>query len=181
MMQVTSKKEMYRLYQAGKFGNKLRTWDTWQDMYDDPYQGDIVVRSVIPGYKTKYKLPKNQVLQDFAPYKSKYPSSQFRFNEAAPDQHLLIQGEVYRSPEYLSLFYSTAKLPMKPALAESGRQVYGATANAIMRYALNDNSWDDMQTLLDIYDGIIEFSAYEVELGVIPGRNTIIWEIRTTF
>lgn len=38
---------------------------------------------------------------------------------------------------------------------------------------------DDVEILLELYpDATIELAAYPYTLGKIPGRNTVIWEVR---
>jgi hypothetical protein len=81
------------------------------------------------------------------------------------------------------LFYSDLKLSMKPALAKGGTQAGGIIARSLLRHALWPSSFEDIMTLLTIYDEhVIEFTSYDMSLGTLGDmdglRNTIIWEVR---
>lgn len=55
----------------------------------------------------------------------------------------------------------------------------GLKAKLILQENLSPKSYDDIQELLEIYkDHIIEFENYKINLGNIPHRNTLIWEVR---
>lgn len=44
---------------------------------------------------------------------------------------------------------------------------------------MDPSSQQDLDDLLDLYpDATIEFTCYDIDLGVIPNRNTIFWEVR---
>jgi hypothetical protein len=100
------------------------------------------------------------------------------FNESAPDERLVLQGEVSRFVGGLYLRYSTLKLPMRSAMKDA-RDVGGASAQAILRGVLTGSSYEDLDALLELYpDAVVEFGAYAKCLGAIPGRNAVIWEVR---
>lgn len=59
------------------------------------------------------------------------------------------------------------------------RTVGGLVALGMLKSRCDANSYEDLMELLDEYpDSTIEFAVYEVNLGVIPHRNTIIFEVR---
>jgi hypothetical protein len=100
------------------------------------------------------------------------------YNEAAPDDALLIQGEVMLSTEHVSLFYSKKKTTMRKAL-QQGLQAHGLNALCLLRQHLFPASWTDIQELFDRFpDSVIEFSAFEHPVGFLRGRNAVIWEVR---
>ena len=83
------------------------------------------------------------------------------------------------SPFKYALTYSTIKKPMNPALKEETKYAAGLNALLLLKKSLCPSSFDNLETLLDIYpESVIEFGAYEVNVGVIPNRNTLIWEVR---
>jgi hypothetical protein len=52
-------------------------------------------------------------------------------------------------------------------------------AKITLRRYLDSSSYDDLMDLVETFpEHVIEFGAYETNLGNIPGRNTVIWEVR---
>lgn len=157
----------------GLVGNKLRIWMSWRDLMDSGFSGTVSVRQ-------KYRSSSNssRYLIPVAKAIAERNESVF-YNESAPDQYLLIQGDVMTTEKGLTVFYSDLKKPMKMALAESGKHITGLQALHLLRINMTPSSFDDLMDLIDIYeDHIIEFSAYSKDLGDCKGRNTIIWEVR---
>ena len=107
-----------------------------------------------------------------------------KFNESAPDDHLLIQGEIIYQPDsrvypdnYL-LLYSTEKTQMKFAL-KNAKTASGLKVRIMLEHLMTESSWEDLLDLMEKYpESVIEFSTYDICLGNLPGRNTIIWEVR---
>lgn len=179
-MNVPDKATFYRMQEEGRFGNRLRHWQTVEAMEADNYQGLVSIRYRQPASPfCLYDVPAAKVRERMAMLQQMRANPElFVFNEAAPDHHLLLQGEVMRSEQYLTLFYSIAPLRMRAAL-ERGRQATGLVAVDLLRGNLSPASLDDMQELFDRFDGhVIEFSTYAVDLGIMPNRNTIFWEVR---
>jgi hypothetical protein len=55
----------------------------------------------------------------------------------------------------------------------------GTAGAFLLRCVLNDNSYDDLQVLLDEYpDHVVEFSALDACFGTCLGRNAVVWEVR---
>ena len=103
-----------------------------------------------------------------------------KFNQSMPDEHLLIQGEIMDGVGGgLELTYSTIKKPMNLALVEEELFIKGLTTKILLQQNLSPSSYSDMVALLDIFpDSIIEFSSYDIPVGNLKGRNTIIWGVR---
>jgi hypothetical protein len=100
------------------------------------------------------------------------------FNESAPDNFLTIQGELMETPNGLNLFYSKEKKKMNLAL-KKGKTILSLQAKLILKQFLNCISYDEIMILLKLFpEHVIEFSTYDINLGILPNRNTIIWEIR---
>jgi len=101
------------------------------------------------------------------------------FNQSMPDEHLILQGEIMKDENGLYVLYSRIKKPMNLALKEKEEHAFGLNALRILKETLWPSSMSDVESLLEIYpDSVIEFSAYEIAVGEIPGRNTVIWEVR---
>jgi len=181
--QITTKRENYRRYEAGEFGNKLRTWETVADVMASTAT-EVVMRYMsaggvnFPGYGTGLLLAR--VPETVAEWRrAGADESKIRFNERAPDERLTIQGELMRDEHGWNLFHASAQLPMRKGLALDGRQTTGLRAMMLLRGHLSPGSFEDIMVLTDRFpDSVIEFSAYARSLGSIPRRNAVIWEVR---
>lgn len=178
---------MYALYESGAFGNKLRTWNSYNELLRSCYKGTVTLRykGESGGHHCRYNVPFFQVPSVVAEWEASGANpSLININESAPDFCLAIQGEVQRTPKGLTLFYSTENSKMRDALKNSGRHAYRTEALAILSKHLWPSSYDDLMSLLDTYYGdyaesaVVEFSAYEIELGNCRNRNTVFWECR---
>ncbi len=181
-MILATKDEMYNRYQRGAFGNKPRIWHDYGQLEQDPPTRPVTMR-----YKGKggggfcnYNVQLSEVpaiMQEWA--EKGADTALITFNEGLPDDRLEIQGEVMQSAEHLSLRYSTEKLPMRLALKKSQSHVSGVIASLTLKHFLDPTSLDELYELLDIYPGaVIEFGTYSVDVGTVPRRNTIFWEVR---
>lgn len=95
------------------------------------------------------------------------------------EEALLLQGEVSDLPGGLYLQYTTVAKPMKVAMLEESRHVQGAACIEVLRSFLCPRSYEWLRYLLDAYDShVVEFSSYGLEYGVLPGYNTLFWEVR---
>lgn len=183
-MQVTSKADSYRRYNAGEFGNKLRTWNSLAELLKSDYTGRVVMRYKGGAGGAKYPRLGEQITIDEATavipaWKSAGArEDQIVYGEAAPDNALTIQGEIMLSEDHVSLFWSDEKTQMRKAM-QSAQQWYGLRALSLLKIKLSPGSYDDIQILLEQFPtSVIEFSAYRYNLGSIPYRNTLIWEVR---
>jgi hypothetical protein len=66
---------------------------------------------------------------------------------------------------------------------KSLRSGWRESSGVVARHLLKDHLWpsdyDDVQELLDLYPGhVVELTAFSRAVGVVPGRNTAIWEVR---
>jgi len=181
-MKIKTKKEFYKLYKNELLGNKLRSFDNINELFNSDYAGNVSIR-----YKDKnredfkkYHIPVYDALQ-FCISKSLYSNTdinKFYFNESPPDHKLLIQGEVFRFDDGLNLLYSFEKIPLSTAM-NYANQALRSQALYILKYYMDPNSYNDLEILLDTYDNaVIEFGVYSCDVGIIKNRNTIFWEVR---
>ena len=177
---IRTKNEFLSLWRAGKLGNRLRTWKTLDEA--EGYDGLFSIRDGRPNSNLcRYNVPRDGIDRAVAEMTALGGRGLY-FGEMAPDHRLTIQGEFLDGEQHgqvfnRSLTYSTEKTQMKRVT--QWRHTEGAAAVAILRSYLDGNSYDDLLTLQTKYpDHVIEFSAYECCLGDVPGRNTIIWELR---
>lgn len=178
-MVVKSKQQMYTLYDRERFGNKLRSWDLRNlDLHG--------VNSVSIRYTESqsrfqfYNIGASQVSKMIAHcVASNADRTKLRFNESAPDDDLLIQGEIQRTWAGLYFRYSRRNLKMRDALLSDSWHSFGLESLMLLRRFLMPSSFADIESLLDDFpDSAIEFSAYRYPLGNLKGRNAIIWEVR---
>lgn len=178
-MDILTKKSNYELYERGLYGNKLRTWDNIHIFRESGYIGSVTIRykGINGGSYCCYDC------KDIEPEVKRFISEGadielFTFNESAPDERLIIQGEFTHGTSGYQLFYSLKKGKMRDCLKE-GISETGIKAKLIMQHLLSPNSFSDIMELIDIYpDHVIEFSTYNKSLGNCSQRNTIIWEVR---
>ncbi len=182
MSLIPTKADMYKLYQDGRFGNKLRTWTTERDYENSGYTAPVVLRykGSTGGKWCAYGVAPKDVKTTISKWEAEGASrSLIVFNESAPDDKLILQGEVMRSTEHLSLRYSKMKAPMRVALSEAPLHAGGMKAVSVLKSTMDPESWEDLNTLLDEYDGaVVEFSVWDTTLGSLPRRNTVFWEVR---
>lgn len=175
MSVIRSKAEFYRRWHAGLLGNRPRTWSTPEALQASGFAGTVTIRTVGQGGgKTRYRVPVSEALA----LAEAWPG-QATFNESAPDDLLLLQGEVARIVGGLYLRYSTTPgLKMQEAMREA-HEARGLLAKALLDVFLAPASRDDLETLWDLYpDAVIEFSAYSRNVGDQPHRNALLWEVR---
>lgn len=181
MAAIASKSEMYQLYHRGAFGNRLCTWRDLEEFYASKFQRPVVLRyKGSGGGRVEYGvMPRDVpcVVEQWV--KCGADPRLITLNELANDSDLILQGEVMRSTEHVSLRYSTVPAPMRVALAASQYHVGGLRAVSILRSTLDPTSFDELMDLLDRYpDSVIEFSTWGHDVGQIPHRNTVFWEVR---
>lgn len=183
-MIIATKRDSYKLYEEGRFGNKLRTWNSLSELLSSDFVGKVVMRykGVAGGAKYPFlgvHLSIDAAVETHRAWrKLGARETEIVFNEAAPDEKLLLQGELTLSTEHYSLFWSDEKTTMRSALSR-GVQWHGLRALHLLKSRMFPSSWEDLQVLLDDFpDSVVEFSTYSVPVGGLPGRNTVIWEVR---
>ena len=101
-------------------------------------------------------------------------------DDGAPDDKRTLCGEVARTYRGLEGTLGVVQMPMREAM-KKGLLLprSGATVLALLDKYMDPSSRDDLDALLDLYpDATVELSCFTVDVGVIPGRNTIFWEVR---
>lgn len=180
------KKRVHKLLHERRFGNKLKTWLSYEalleDVAADRYDGLVTVRTTLgPGGPTLYEIPIHYIpaVQRLWKEKNNISVDKLIFNENAPDEFIKIQGYVKRTESGLEFWYSKLKTKMNLALKKDGKLAYGLKALALLTENLDPSSFENLEQLMeDFPDRVIECSCYEIDLGNIPNRNTIFWEAR---
>ena len=99
------------------------------------------------------------------------------------DQWMIFRCEVFVSnfaPFGLRVFGTTdRKLKWREAFRQTGIEWTGAAAHAVLKTYLWPADYDDLFALLDRYpQHVVELTACERTVGVIPGRRACFWECR---
>jgi len=180
---IKYKSDYYFLYEKGFLGNKPLTWNSLDEIAESGWEGRICIRGKkgIARSKSKFDCTIKQAGRYIEKLRIEgIPPEQLTFNQSMPDEHLIVQGEFMRiAPEIYNLIYTTVKKPMNRALEEETLDVRGLTALNLVKGNLFPSSYDDLQLLFDLFpDSVIEFSAYDICVGNLPNRNTIMWEVR---
>lgn len=172
------KEEMYARYHDGLFGNRLRSWTSLEEYLASGYQGLVGIRSTTAGGQCVYNVEPTNVPATVARVSA---GGSVHISEMAPHtQHGTISGEVMRSEFGLMLKYSTVRKPMREALEEELLLAVGLRAKLLLQQNCDFESYEQLMLLLDeLYpDHIVEFSCFSTFVGLIPRRNTLIWEVR---
>jgi hypothetical protein len=131
---------------------------------------------------TRYNVPAADVAAAVAEFqRAGAAAERFNFNEAAPDERLVFQGEVTQSTEHITLRMSEEKTNMRSAMANTDRvkHLYGLQAIHKLRTALSPSSYADLRALWELYPtAVVELSVYEMPVGDLKGRNAVVWEVR---
>lgn len=182
MRPVTSKSDGIRRWHLGEFGNKLRTWSVDGWVIQQKYDEDVGLRYSDPrGGGAAFEahlMPPQACSRLDAWVDMGRDLEHITVCEEAPDHRLMINGELLLDHSW-AFFHSRIKKPMRAALREAGKWMYGLTTRHTLKSLMSPSSWSDLEALVDLYpDHIVELSVYECLLGQCPGRNTIIWEVR---
>lgn len=183
---VQTKNEGYLLYLNGFYGNKPRTWNSYDELINSKYQGNVTLRTKqrINGHGiTKYNLNLNNAKNEMEKLlENGFNKQHITFNESMPDNLLLIQGELTRMHQGLYFTYSTEKTQMNTAMKNNPQIATGLTAKLLLEKNMSPESFEDLNILLDTFpNDIIELSCWGKNIGNLPRRNSLIWEIRSNF
>lgn len=178
---ITNKEASYKLYERGEFGNKLRIWSTVDSLLMDSYSGTVTIRySSKYGKWCAYEVEQGGIKTELAKWKNEGADlTLVRFNESAPDENLVMQGEFVADSDYkYILSYSTDKVKMREAM-RLPRELLGVKALHFMQSHLSLESNRNLKRLLNTYPcAVVEFSVYNHFIGDTPANNTVFWEVR---
>lgn len=171
MQAPRNKREFYDRWLKLEFGNRPRCWATLDELTASGFQGKFSIRSRIPGGK----LATQQRLGD-----KDHPTQDVVYQESLPDHLLVIQASLGRDEQHgLWIEYCLDKdVHFRQAMAQSQFKT-GLKAVLVLQEFVDPASLQDLYQLMDTYpDGVIEFATFSQPLGVLPGRRTVIFELR---
>lgn len=180
-MKIKNKNQFYELYEKGAFGNKLRTYSSYNEYLSSDYNGNVTLRyKGEAGSRKNFFVPKDRVASLIDEWiDDGLDIDNIKINESAPDDHLLIQGEILKDKIWYFKYSKQINLPMSTAM-ENADFITGLNVLEYLKYYMSDCSFGDFMDLMDEYgENIIELSIYDKFVGNLPGRNTIIWEVRS--
>lgn len=196
-----TKDKNYTLYERKEYGNQLLTWPCFSDYISSGFEGRVVIRNKIPGDKRcAYNLTREDAVKLMCEWDPVGAEAHiFKMNESAPDDLLVIQGEVTLETGFMEVRYSTLKKPMRIALAEGQKVVRGLAARVLLRHYLDDLDYETLNEMLDTYRLLesfrdlpvenpytlddpktrvtVEFSVWSRPVGHL-NRRMVVWEIR---
>ncbi len=177
------KADFYEAWQKGLLGNKPRTWDSVEEAVASGSAGEVALRyrgtggggPLVTGLHT-YDL---KAAVERLGVNGGWREGDFNVSEVVNGVWSVINGEVTRNENGLTLRFSTVADLMRPSLAKGGHNVRGLIAKVVLETLLWPTDYDTIMDLIDEYpDHVVEFSGYDRCVGVIPGRRMIVWEVR---
>lgn len=190
---IRNKVDMYRRLAAGEFGNTIRQWfcvEEWEAYVSKriEYAGEMPpalaswgVRTLTPGGPCLLYCPFTLV----RPTVQEFERAGHRVNISQMiDVIYTITAwlEVWDSPTGLvveGIEYPARGDSWRARMPVDRRAWQGTAAKMILRKHLNPNAMDDLESLIARYPGhVIELSACEECVGVVPDRNAVVWECR---
>lgn len=181
-MKITSKAEFFRLWEAGVLGNRPHLFHSAAEAHASGFSL-IGFRQLGPrGGGAWCRVPRHRVYKTAEKWsKLGVPFIMDSGTAPAGDANITLQGEVCRTCQGLvGLLGVTPGFAMRPAL-QRGLLLprTSATVLALLHRYMDPSSQDDLEALLDLYpDAVVEFTCFSRDTGIIPGRNTIFWEVR---
>ena len=177
---VLTKKDFYRRYYQGEFGNTSYMWSNFLEWESSGYSKLVAIRTLRPKGRCDYFIPNWDVAfrwNDFID--NGYHPEELNISAQIPEEDKLCQGEVSIVDGKLHAWLSEDLRPMRSALRENSFHLKGFKAHWYLKAKLCHNSWEWLWYLLENYPGhTVEFSTLRYSWGTIPGHNTIIWEVR---
>lgn len=181
-MKITRKQQMYQLLKSGRLGNTIQMW-TYPELLQEKHLPDrISIR--YNSYKLHGPCKTHIPIQELNKWLNYYHNQGWRretaiFSVELPDDKRILQGQFCISEHFYDLTYTTQPLPMRQAFKKEQKYASGIEALSIMQSNIDPASLDDIIELSKYYEGaVVEFTACSVDIGRLPHRNTIIWEVR---
>lgn len=179
-MRIDSKAEFFELWKAGVLGNRTRLWTNPTEAYFSSAQMVGFRELGKAGGGAWEKVPRAEVPNTARRWKTL--GRKFIMDDTAPSSLAMLQGEVCRTFRGLESFLAVGPNipPMRQSMKLGLHSSYGYVETKVLldRY-MDPSSRDDLDMLLELYpEATVEFTAFSVDVGIFPGRNTLVWETR---
>ena len=185
-MEIRSKREFFWLWEAGMLGNRTQLWRDPREAFlwgrtqkKGPYYPKIGFREIGKAGGGAWERVSWSLIGETAERWRKAGRT-FICDDGVPNEKQTLLGEVCQSIGGLQGTLGITQLPMRIAMKQGLlRPCSGATVLTLVNSYMDPSSRDDLDTLLELYpEATIEFGCYSVDVGVIPHRNTMFWEVR---
>lgn len=180
---VSNKTRMYGLLERGAFGNTIPVYwdlDRWEKDHSrrSPFWG---IRSRVPGGPCRLNVPTVEVRETW---------ERFASTGAAVGVSVMVSsfaratwiGDVWDGPTGLECWGIEGPPTVLDwrELMRLPTRWQGAAARAVLARHINPSSLADLVAVLDLYPGhVVELSALDRCYGTVPGRNAVVWEVRS--
>lgn len=179
---IPNKAAMYRMLAAGQLGNSLPQYfsvEEWRTRKEDRHIDVWGVRTLTAGGPCRLFCPADEVAQTVASFAPHAVNISLMVGAAYT---VRLMADVWVGVGGLE-FYGVVDPPResnwRQVMPTGGRHYRLSAARAILHDRLNSNALADLYDLLERFPGhVVELSACEECLGVLPGRNAVTWEVR---
>jgi len=175
---ISSKREFYKLWKQNVLGNRPLVFSTPEEAIASGTKLVGIRQVGVPGGRFDL-VPISRLYSVLVEWKRE--GRIFSLDGGSDPTRVIFQGEVARTTRgfegYFALF---PRMAMRPAMARGLLTPYrGLKVVLLMKYFMDSNSYEDIRELMDMYpDSVIEFAVFDCEVGILPRRNTIVWEVR---
>lgn len=179
-MNINTKTEFFDLWEKLCLGNRLGVWYKPKDV---PLSAGKAVgfREIGKAGGGAFEICDVTEVVKVADKWTKL-NRKFMICESAPDDKGLIQGEICKTFRGLEAYIAKVidGRRMRDSIRDGFMKPYkGHAVNVILDTYMDASSRDDVNSLFELYpDATIEFTCYSCLVGLLPGRNTIFWEVR---
>lgn len=185
MTAIRTKKSMYERLAAGAFGNTIPQFFSVVDWRRSPEHARYPtwgVRTMTPGGPCRLYCPREEIEATARSFAAAGHAINISLMLDATVR-VTLWADVYDSEAGL-LVYGIEHPPQggswRALMPSQGRTWEGTAARLLLRKHLNASSLADLESLRDAYPGhVYELSACDRNFGTVPGRNAVIWEVRT--
>jgi len=180
-MKILSKTQFFSAWEAGVLGNRTRLWRRPEDAASALGAPKIGFRELGKTGGGKWQLvDQSQAMETAAQWIRE--GRNFIMDDSVPNERSTMQGEVCRTHRGLESFLAVGRglPPMRTSIAQGLHRPYGYVATkAILDQYMDPSSRDDLDMLLELYpNATIELTCFDVEVGNIPHRRVMFWEVR---
>ena len=190
-IRVLSKDQSVRLFKAGRFGNTIKTWESYQALLDSGFRKPITFRTRLKeggNGPCEYNVPfedwdwmMENWLNPF-PHSPLYNSipqltkQDIYFNETMDDENSIFHAEVW---DGCYMMFSRSSGRSRHVLTNGSQQhVSWASCPLLLKDVMDSKSWQTYEWLQDEYPHhVIELTVYNRKVGT-NRMNTMFWEAR---
>jgi|GEM_PF-6946801 len=176
-MKISSKREFFEKWKQGLLGNATRLWWDPNEAWASDAK-EFGFREHRAGGGTWERVPRDSFWETVTIWR--IAGRTFTMDDVCPDEHQTIQGEICRTFRGLEGYIGASHLPMRKAMAAGIlRHRSSLETLVLINEFMDPSSRDDVDAFFELFpDATIEFTCFSVNVGNIPNRNTLFWEVR---